>query len=115
MPWTITMRTSGRVERDRYSDLEEVLDALEARVEKLVSGAPRRPVDVRYRKFDPGEQVYARIEMAGPERLLPRVRAGIDVRGDGSTEPYLGGLRRRVLERRGAESAVAALRRVLGS
>jgi hypothetical protein len=115
VPWTVTVRTSGRVERDRYSDLEEALDAVEARVEELVSGAPRRAVDVRYRKFDPGEQVYARIELAGPERLLARVRAGIDVRGDGSTEPYLGRLRRQVLERRWAESAVAVLRRMLVS
>jgi hypothetical protein len=109
------MRTSGRVERDRYSGLDEVLDAVDARVQELVRGAPRRPVDVRYRKFDPGEQVYARIELAGPERLLPRVRAGVDVRGDGSAEPYLGRLRRRVLERRDAESAAATLRRVLMS
>jgi hypothetical protein len=113
MLWTVTVRTSGRVERDRFDELEDVIAAVDARTDELVRGAPRRPVDVRYRTFDPGEQVYARIELAGPERLLPRVRAGVDVHGDGSTEPYLGRLRRRVVQRRGAESAGAALRRVL--
>jgi hypothetical protein len=107
------MRSGGRVERDRLADLDAALELVQARAREFERAAPRRPVDVRYRKFGPGEQVYARIELAGPERLVPRVRAGVDVRGDGSTEPYLGRLRRRVIERRGAESAIAALRRVL--
>ena len=115
MPWTVTVRRGGRVERDRRSELSAALELVEARAGELASTAPRRPVDARIRRFDPAEQVFARIELAGPERLLPRLRAGIDIRGDGSSQPYVGRLRRRVLKRRGSESAVATLRRTLES
>jgi len=58
--------------------------------------------------------VLARIELAGPEKRLASTRAGIDVRGDGSTEAYLGRIRRQALDREGeAGGAVAALRRAL--
>jgi hypothetical protein len=57
--------------------------------------------------------VLARLELAGPERRLARTRAGIDVHGDGSTEAYLGRIRRQPLEPAKAETAVEAVRRVL--
>jgi hypothetical protein len=113
VPWTVTVRTSGRVERVSEPDLGAALDLVGARVRELEQTAPRRPVDLRYREFGPGDQIYARIELAGPERLLPRIRAGVDVRGDGSSEPYLGRVRRTALKREGAESAASTLRRAL--
>jgi hypothetical protein len=41
------------------------------------------------------------------------VHAGIDVHGDGSTEAYLGRVRRAALEPEGDEDVISALRRAL--
>ena len=55
----------------------------------------------------------ARVELAGPQKRLAKVHAGIDVHGDGSTEAYLGRVRRKALEPQGDEDAISALRRAL--
>jgi hypothetical protein len=101
------------VERLRFGELREALDALEQRGTEMAKRAPRAPVDLRYKSIEPLQQVAARIELAGPERLLPSVRAGVDVRGDGSTEAYLGRVRREVVKQRGNETSYRALRRAL--
>ena len=48
-----------------------------------------------------------RLKLSGPRRL----RAGVDVRGDGLSEAFTGRVRRRVVEQRDGESAYDALRR----
>jgi hypothetical protein len=63
------------------------------------------------RKIEPARLVVGRIELSGPGRL----RAGVDVRGDGSSKAFTGRVRRQVVEQRRGESAYQALRRVVKS
>ncbi len=113
MPWTLTVRSGPKVNRERFDDLGAALDALESHGRALEKTASRDAVDVKVRTFDPIQQVSARIELAGPERFAPKVRAGVDIRGDGSTEAYLGRVRRQLVDQRRSESAYKALRRAL--
>ena len=73
----------------------------------------RDPAETRLRRYGPAEQVVARVELAGPQRRLAGTHAGVDIRGDGSTEAYVGRIRRRPLDRPAGEDAVAALHRAL--
>ncbi len=115
MAWKVTVRVGPKVERHRYAELKAALDALEARARELASQTSRNPVDAKIREFTPVQQVAARLELVGPQRLLASVRGGIDVRGDGSTEAYLGRVKRQVVEQKRRETAYQALRRALNS
>jgi hypothetical protein len=93
--------------------LERALGALASRVGELAESAAENPAGTRLRRYSPEDQVAARVELSGPQRRLARVHAGVDVHGDGSTEPYLGRVRREALELRPDEDVVTALRRAL--
>jgi hypothetical protein len=108
--YRVTVRTGSKVERQRHDDLRDALKALEGRgteLERRADGRPRGGGLLR--RIEPVQQVVARLELAGPGRL----RAGVDVRGDGSSEAFTGRLRRRLVEQRRGESPYDALRREL--
>jgi hypothetical protein len=110
MSYTLTVRSGAKVRKERYADLETALAAVARIGRELSDGAAARPVGGTFiRKIEPVQQVVGRIEIAGPARL----RAGVDVRGDGSSEAYTGRLKRRLVEQRQGESAYDALRRAL--
>jgi hypothetical protein len=111
--WRLVVRAGARVERSTYEGLDQLLEVLQARGRQLAEAAASEPGRTRLRRFDPVQQVIARLELSGPERVVPSVRAGVDVRGDGSTEAFRGRVRRAVLEQRHGEDAFAALRRAL--
>ena len=106
----VKIRNGPRVRRERFADLDAALRALERSGRELESGAGARTVQLPLLKeIEPVQQVRGRIELAGPGRM----RAGVDVRGDGSSEAWTGRLRRSVVEQRKGETAYEALRRVL--
>jgi hypothetical protein len=112
--WTLTERAGPKVLRSSFDDMDQALKALESRGRELATAAPGEAVDVKYKRFEPQQRVVARLELAGPERFVPSVRAGVDVRGDGSVEAFRGRVRREVISEQRGEGPYAALRRVLG-
>jgi hypothetical protein len=94
------------VTREKFPSLEAALDQIESRGLELEQTVRARPVDTKILgRYEPAQQVAVRLELSGG--------GGVDIRGDGSAQAYTGRLRRRLVERRGDESAYDALRRAL--
>jgi hypothetical protein len=108
MGYCVVVRHGPKVDKAAAETLDAALALLEERARAAAAGPGRATVDLRVRRFEPVQQVAARAELRGPG-----VRAGVDVRGDGSAEAWTGRLRRRLIETREGEDAYAALRRVL--
>jgi hypothetical protein len=109
--WRMKVRARAKVERERFATLDEALAAAAARVDELRDAAPREPARAFMREYEPVQQVAARVELARGRRGRPR--GGIDVRGDGSAEAWVGLVRKQLLEQAEGEDALSALRRAL--
>jgi hypothetical protein len=108
--YTLTARVRGKVTREGFGALSEALDGLERSGHSHQGRADAEVVGGSLmRQFEPEQQVTARLEISGPRGL----RAGVDVRGDGTGVPFTGRLRRSEVERLSGESAYDALRRTL--
>ena len=108
--YRVTVRAGAKVRKQRHQQLDQALAAVERIAGELAEDADARPAGgFLIRRLAPIEQVVGRIELAGPHGL----RAGVDVRGDGSSEAFTGRVRRALVEQRGSESPFDALRRVL--
>jgi hypothetical protein len=101
------------VDHERFTALDAALRALQDRVTKLAGDAARDPAKIQLKRYTADEQVVARLELAGPERRLASTHAGVDVHGDGSTEAYVGRVRRRAVAAAPGEDGISALRRAL--
>jgi hypothetical protein len=110
--WTLRLRQGSQVTKRRFDSLEAALDGLQEAVD---AASPQRLGTARafMREIEPVKQVALRAELAGPQRFFAKVNGGLDVRGDGSWEPFVGRVSREIVEVRSGESAVAALRRAL--
>jgi hypothetical protein len=107
--YTLTTRISGKVDHERFDDRDAALAALERRGHALQGQADAESVGGSLmRRYEPEDQVTARLELRGPRGL----RVGVDVRGDGSAVPFTGRLIRKPVERKKRESTYEALRRV---
>src|SRR4051812_49958494 len=91
MAFRVVARAGPRVHKTRAESLEAALALLEQRAQELSRTVRAETVDVRVRSYEPADQVAARVEVRGPQRLRPDVRAGVDVRGDGAVIPWIGG------------------------
>ena len=109
MEYRVVVRSGPRVAHLEAGSLDAALELIEARARELARGPRSESVELRYKTFEPVQQVAHRIELSGPRR----VRAGVDVRGDGSVEAWTGKLRRRLVEQEKGESPYDALRRTL--
>ena len=108
--YTLTIRSRSRARKERFDELDAALAALERRGQELQEAAHERPVGgTLIRRLEPVQIVVGRLELSGPARL----RAGVDIRGDGSSEAFTGRVRRRVLAQQAGESPYDALRRRL--
>jgi hypothetical protein len=116
VPFRVTVRVGPRVEKLGAGSLDEALDLLEREARVVAGGEARRaPVRRGSRAYEPVQQVGARVELRGPQRLFPRVRGGVDVRGDGSLEAWTGGPQRAVVAQETGETPFEALRRALSN
>ena len=109
--YSVTFRTGPKVRHERFDDAVAAAVAVEERLRALGDEVRREARSVLGREFEPVQQVVARAVVNGPRRL----RAGIDLRGDGSTEAWTGRVFRRLVEEQPGEDAYAALRRVVVS
>ena len=107
--WKVMFRIGPRVSRERADGRADALTALRIRLTEVALEVDPKPVAGLMRDYDPVQQVVARGELAGPRG----VRAGIDVRGDGSTEAWTGRIRKEVVAQEPGEDAFQALERVL--
>jgi hypothetical protein len=105
MAVTLIARVGAEVTKERYPTLDEALAAIDG----AIGGVGREPAR-RFlgREYDAETQVAGRFEVRAPGG-----RGGVDVRGDGSAEAYVGWIRKRPVAREGRESATDALRRAL--
>jgi hypothetical protein len=108
----VIIRRRGKVAKHGFATLDAALDALETETRSAATLSARDPRVERAlgKDYAPEQQVAVRGELRGPGRL----RAGIDVRGDGSAQAYTGVVRRRVIVPADREDAWAALRREVG-
>jgi hypothetical protein len=108
--YRVLVREGSQFSREGYDSIDAAFHALQRRGRELERTTNVEPVDTMLgRRFDPVQQVAARLEVHGPKGR----RGGVDIRGDGSSEAYTGWIRRKVVEQRAGESPYDALRREL--
>lgn len=108
--YRITKRDGAKVHHQRTDNLDAALVVLERGGRELEATAAARGVGGSLmRRVEPVQRVVGRVELRGPGR----VRAGVDVRGDGSAEAFTGRLRRTLVRQHDGESPYEALARKL--
>ncbi len=97
-------------EDELFAKVAEELDSQVADARALEGKGQASPL----RNYEAIEIVHSRIEVAVGGTFSKR-KGGIDVRRDGSSEAWLGGASKQLIEPRPGEDLVAALRREIDS
>ncbi len=86
-------RTDGparsRVAHERFDDLDEALAAMKRQTQLIRQEGPLEEVSA-IRDYEPGQRVHARLELSSGG-FLRRREAGMDLMGDGTLVPFVGG------------------------
>jgi hypothetical protein len=106
----VTVRDGPKVTRRHFDDLDSAITELEGVLRPIAAKTDLPPATAFVREIPADHQIVARGEIAGPRRL----RVGVDVRGDGSTQAFEGRFRRAPVETGEGEDAFQALRRLFG-
>lgn len=109
--WKLTVRNGPRVDHEGFDDVGEAVARMRERALEIRAEGPPKTADM-LRKFEPKDQVKARLELSG-RGLLRKSVAGIDVRGDGTFVPYRGGLWRVELDPSGHDTPFDLVRETL--
>ncbi|HVV90090.1 MAG TPA: hypothetical protein VHB53_06310 [Solirubrobacterales bacterium] len=109
--WKLTVRNGAEVDHEGFDDLDEAVATMRSRALDIRAEGPPKTTDV-LRRFEPKDQVSARLEVSGRGLLRRRV-AGVDVRGDGTFVPYRGGMRREELDPSGHDTPFDLVRETL--
>jgi hypothetical protein len=94
--WKLTIRHGSDVSSQGYEELGEAVEAMRARALAIRAEGPVESASM-LRRFEPEDQVYARLQLSGRGWLRKPV-AGVDVRGDGNFVPFRGGVTREELD-----------------
>jgi len=111
--WKLTVRDGSDVGSHGFDDLGEAVTELRRRAMEIRSAGPAKPIS-SIRNFAPGDQVLARLQIAGKGWLRKPV-AGVDVRGDGAFMPFKGGVTREELDPSNHDSPFDLVRETLES
>ncbi|MGB2852581.1 MAG: hypothetical protein WBC01_13050 [Solirubrobacterales bacterium] len=87
--FTLTIRSGPSVERESHETLEDAVGALRDHVE-AIQATDNLPAVKMLRTFEPGQRVKGRVEIS-TGKIFRRREAGVDVMGDGSIVPFIGG------------------------
>jgi hypothetical protein len=109
--WKLTVRSGAEVDHEGFDDLGEAVARMRERALAIRAEGPPKAAKI-VRKFEPKDQVTARLELSRGG-FLRKQAAGVDVRGDGSFNPYQGGLRREELDPSGHDTPFDLVRETL--
>ena len=111
MGYELTIRIGAEVKHLQAETLDQALELLKKQLGPLTTQSSRKPVGLGYRTYEPAQQVAARGELRINKKRFRSTYAGVDVRGDGSSEAWIGHFGRKLIDQEAGESSFDALSR----